>query len=163
VLALLGCKKESAPPAPTASADALPADLFVTTAPADAVEVVAASNSAKDGQPVVVKGRIAGAKDPIAANRAILTLADATLQTCDRIPGDSCATPWDACCEPSEVIAGKIVSVQVVGEDGRPLKATLAGESGLKPLQEIVVTGTMRVPQGSTTPVVEAKQIYVQR
>jgi hypothetical protein len=167
-MVLVGCKDETtAPPTPTASAatstDALPAGLFATSAPAGAVDVVAARTSAKDGDAVVVKGVIAGAMEPIAANRAIMTVADTTLATCDKTPGDSCKTPWDACCEPSDQIAAKSVSVQVVGADGRPMKATLGGATGLAPLKHVIIAGTMRVPQGNGTPVIEAKQIYMQK
>jgi len=162
LLFAVGCKEESAPPAPTASVDQLPANLFTTTAPPGALDVAAARAGAKDGAPVVIKGRIAGTRDPIAANRAIMTVADLTLPTCDQTPGDTCATPWDACCEPKEEISAKSISVQVLGQDGRPLKSTLGGAAGIAPMKQIVVAGTMRITPGSDTPIIEAKQIYVQ-
>lgn len=164
---LIGCKEETAPPVPTASAststEALPAGLFATSAPDGAVDILAARQDAKDGDAVVVKGVIAGAMEPIAANRAIMTVADATLATCDKTPGDGCKTPWDACCEPPDQVAAKSVSVQVLGADGRPMKTTLGGATGLAPLKHVVIAGTMRVPQGGGTPVIEAKQIYLQK
>ena len=165
MLLTTGCNEESAPPAPkaaaVASAEKLPAELFTSTAPANAIDVVAARNSVKDGETVVIKARIAGAKEPFAPNRAILTVADLSLPTCDQTPNDNCPTPWDACCVPSEEIATKIVAVQVVGADGRPLKSTLAGANGLAPLKQVVIAGVMHKSDGNGTPIIEAKQIFV--
>src|SRR5436190_21268373 len=128
LIAFTGCQKETPPP--QASTDALPANLFATTQPTGAVDIPTAKKLARDGQPIVIKGRIGGQKDPLAANRAIFTLADLSLQTCDKSPMDKCPTPWDSCCEPKEKIAANSASVQVVGPDGRPLKTTLAGAQG---------------------------------
>jgi hypothetical protein len=153
-----GCENE---PAQTqVKADPLPADLFVSTAPDGAVDVVAAKTSAKDGQSVVIKGVIAGQKEPLAANRAIMTVADAGLPTCDKSPMDKCPTPWDACCEPKEEIAAKTISVQVVGSDNQPLKAGLNGASGLAPMKHVVVAGTVKAPTSDTI-VIQAQRIYV--
>ncbi|MBC8105685.1 MAG: hypothetical protein H7Z14_03775 [Anaerolineae bacterium] len=163
IFAIVGCKKETAPPAPLASSvQSLPADLFTTTPPPGATDVAATRKSAKDGDAIVIKGQVAGAKEPIAANRAIMTVADLSLPTCDKTPGDKCPTPWDACCEPSDKIAANSLSVQVVGADGRPLKAGLGGATGIAPLKHVVVAGVVKMAAGSDTPIVEARQIYVQ-
>src|SRR4051812_16384793 len=90
-IAFLGCQKEAPPP--QNSVDALPVNLFAATQPAGAVDIATARKSAKDGQPIVIKGRIGGQKEPLAANRAILTLADLSLPTCDKSPMDKCTTP----------------------------------------------------------------------
>jgi hypothetical protein len=159
---VVGCDSE--PPQPqtsqnqSAKPDALPADLFATTAPDGAVDVVAAKSMA-EGQAVVIKGVVAGQLEPLAANRAIMTVADASLQTCNKTPGDTCATPWDACCEPKDVIAAKTISVQVIGADGQPLKAGLKDAGNLAPNKQVVVSGTTRKVADAL--VVQAKHIHV--
>ena len=151
-------KNETAP-----AADVLPASLIATTRPSGTPQdVAAAKKSAKDGKPLVVRGRIGAQKEPLAANRAIMTLADDTLPTCDKTPMKACDTPWDSCCQPQEEITAKSATVQVVGPGGKPLKATLKGVGGMKPGSEVVVAGTAKVPPGGGNAlVIEASQIYV--
>ncbi|CAN5638667.1 hypothetical protein BH09PLA1_BH09PLA1_08820 [soil metagenome] len=156
---VIGCKKEASTPA--AATESLPADLFTATPPPGAIDVIAARQTAQDGQPIVIKGRIAGSKEPLADNRAIMTIADLSLPTCDTIPGDTCPTPWDICCEPTSEIAAKLVSVQVVSADGRPVKASLRGAGGIAPMKQVVIAGTVKLLPGSDVPVLEAKEIYV--
>jgi hypothetical protein len=158
VLALVGCEAEVVQPA--GKSESIPAGVFVAEAPAGAIDVVAAKASAKDGQSVVIKGLVGGQKEPLAANRAIMTVADLSLPTCDKSPMDKCATPWDACCEPKDVISAKTLSVQVVDGAGQPLKAGLAGAGGLAPLKHVVVAGTLKSTTGDAI-VVHAGKIYV--
>ena len=166
---VIGCDnrtKETASAAKTETAqaaDVLPAALIATTRPsATPQDVVAAKKSAKDGQQVVVRGRIGAQKDPLAANRAIMTIADTSLPTCDKTPMDQCPTPWDSCCQPQEDLTARSATVQVVGGDGRPLKASLKGAGGMKPGSEVVVAGTAKVPPGGgDNLIIEASQIYV--
>jgi hypothetical protein len=159
VFVIVGCKDDSQ--TSTASAEPLPAGLITTSEPAGAIDVTAAKSSAKDGEKVVIKGHVGGQTDPLAENRAIMTVADASLPTCDKTPGDTCKTPWDSCCEPKDEIAAKTVSVQVVGADGKPLQAGLKGVGGLAPLKHVVVAGIARHAPGSDVLLVEANQIYV--
>ena len=148
----VGCEPDKAPtpvtpppPQPTAAdASLLPPDLFLDAAPDGALELAAAKKSAKVGEEIVVRGRIAGHKDPLAPNRAILTLLDSAVLTCDRMPGDSCATPWDACCEPRESLQANVATIQVVDASGSPLKTGLRGTNGIEPLKEVTIVGKVR-------------------
>lgn len=167
VALLAGCDEQkttttAAPAAaPTEASAALPANLRLAAAPADAKGVAEAKAGAKDGQRVVVRGVVAGRVEPIAANRAILTLLDSSIKTCDANPGDSCKTPWDACCEPADVLAKNSVTVQVVDSEGRPLKLALSSINGVKPLAKLVVTGfATRSSDGVT--LVNADGIFVE-
>ena len=159
----VGCDRRTpaAPESPRASSEALPADLFVKTAPPGAIDVATAKKSVKDGQIVVVKGRVGGQKEPLAANRAILTLADLGLRTCDKSPMETCPTPWDSCCEPKDEVAANSLTVQVSGASGQALKAGLSGANGIAPMKQLVVLGTAKTLSGSDAVVVEARQIYV--
>ncbi|HYO07905.1 MAG TPA: hypothetical protein VER17_02960 [Tepidisphaeraceae bacterium] len=147
-------------PASPAQAEALPPSLFAQSAPADAKDVAAAKSSAKAGDAIVLRGKIGGSAEPLAANRALMTITDLSLPTCSDIPGDKCKTPWDSCCEPADDVAAKSATVQVVGADGRPLKASLNGAHGIAPGKKVVVQGKVKSAADNTL-VVDATQIAV--
>jgi hypothetical protein len=166
VLVVIGCdarEEQLTPATATASGGApLPAGLVVTEAPAGALDVTVAKQAAKDGDAIVIRGKIGGGEQPIAKNRAIMTVLDASVTTCDTMPADSCKTPWDACCEPAEKIAANSATVQVVDANGRPLAASLESIAGLKPLSKVTVSGVAKRAAGSDALIVEAKQIHVE-
>jgi hypothetical protein len=163
-LLVTGCKEsdDTATVTPAAPTEALPATLIATTQPSgDAQDVAALKKSAKDGDRVVVRGRVGGTPKPLADNRAIMTVADLGLPTCEKTAMATCPTPWDSCCEPKEALTASTATVQVVGADGKPLKATLDGAGGIKPLKQVVVAGVVKNPPGGEAMVIEASQIYV--
>lgn len=164
LLALVGCGEEAqpAPKAKQTDATPLPANLRLADAPKDAKSVAEARAGMKDGERIVIQGLIGGRVDPIAANRAILTLLDTNVPTCDKSPMDTCKTPWDACCEPTDVIAKNAISIQVVNAQGQPLQISLSTLEGIKPLARLTVTGTAKVtPDGAM--LVNAEGIYIQK
>mgnify|MGYP006138360095 CR=1 FL=1 len=77
-------------------------------------------------QPVVFTAR--KEKEPA---RRWPTLLDAAVTTCDKMPGDSCKTPWDACCEPRESLQANTATIQIVDASGKPLKTGLRGVNGI--------------------------------
>lgn len=161
-----GAKSETPKADATAAAApagaSLPANLRLTAAPADAKEVAAAKTTVKDGDRVVIQGVVAGRADPVAENRAILTLLDFGIKTCDKNPADGCKTPWDACCEPADVLSKNSVTVQVVDAEGRPLKTSLGSIEGVKPLAKVVVSGLAKVSSDGVV-LVKADGLYVAR
>jgi hypothetical protein len=167
ILIIAGCGNDDQAAAPAAAnasaapAAALPANLVVTEAPAGAQDVTAVKKTAKDGDAVVIRGKIGGGPEPMAKNRALMTILDPSIATCDTMPGDACTTPWDACCEASDKIAANSATVQVVDAKGKPLAATLENLAGLKPLSKVTVAGVARRPAGSDSMIVEAKAIHV--
>ena len=167
-LVIVGCDSEkksassaAAPASAPAAPASLPAGVIVTEAPAGAQDLDAVKKSAKDGEAVVVNAWVGGADQPLAKNRAIMTVADKSLPSCDKTPMDSCKTPWDSCCEPTEVRTAKTATVQVVDSSGKPLAGTLENVAGLKPLSKITVAGIARRPAGSDTLIIEANKIHV--
>ena len=90
-----------------AAAEPLPAGLILVKSPDGAQEITAVKKTAKAGDTVTLRGRVGGSEKPLAENRALVTLIDMTLPTCEKSPMETCPTPWDACCEPSEEIAAK--------------------------------------------------------
>jgi hypothetical protein len=156
-----GCDRDGAVsknPEPAAAGAVLPAGMIVATAPADAKGIIELKGTAKDGDEVVVRGVVGGTEDPVAANQAIVTLVDAGVTTCDKMEGDTCKTPWDACCEKD--LATKVATVQVLGADGKPLKGSLSA-AGVKPLKQVVVAGKARVPADGKALIIEASKIHV--
>ena len=162
-LLVVGCDDPAPTPStssPTtpAAAEGLPSGLMLTAAPAEAKDVLALKG-AKAGDEVVLRGKIGGRAEPFVEGRAVFQVVDAGLKSCKDIPGDTCATPWDYCCEPE--VNQKSASVQVVGADGKPLRTGLKGVGGLQPLSEVTIKGTV-VQAGEAGPVlVNATGIHV--
>jgi len=144
-----------------ADAPALPTTLFLAGPPAKAQEVAGAKKDAKEGQPILLHGRIGGSKDPFTPNRAIFTLVDASIPSCsDAGPKDHCPTPWDYCCEPKEKIVANAATIQVVGADGKPLKSGLKSLSGFEPGKEVWVVGKVAKTDNKVTLMVNATGLY---
>ena len=166
LLVLAGCessseKKTSGEQVSSHPSAALPAGLILTAAPADAQNVIEAKKKAKTGDDIVVRGKIGGQVKPFVEGRAVFQLVDSSLPTCNMTPGDTCETPWDYCCEPKDQIAAKSMTVQVVGEDGKPLKIDLNGHDELKPMARVVVRGKVAERPDEKTLTLQAKGIFV--
>ena len=117
--------------------------VFLDAEPEGAVSVLEARKVAQPGANIAVVGRVAGTLKPFSEEYATLALADNSLETCERVPGDSCETPWDACCVEPAVIAASRLTAQVLGADGRPVEQSLKGVHGLAELDALVVTGAV--------------------
>jgi predicted hotdog family 3-hydroxylacyl-ACP dehydratase len=154
-------RTETAPTTPPAAI--LPAGLFIETEPADAVPVHTAKQSAREGERIVIRGRIGGTREPFVAGRAVMTIVDPGLPTCDERADDDCPTPWDYCCETRADIVASAATVQVSGDNGGPLRADLKNISGLKPGAEVVIVGTVGRTESPTAFLVHAKTIYVRK
>ena len=172
-LVLAGCGSE-APDAGTggdgpreATADAtpsatLPGDLFLGSEPEGGVDVAALKKTAKEGEEVVLVGRIGGNRAPFVAGRAVMTLADPALVPCNEMSmEDECPLPWDYCCEERGVLTASTATVEVDGPDGRPLRTDLKGAGGLEELKTVVVVGTVAPRPDPAVLVVRAKGIFV--
>ena len=167
VLAMVGCddrdntatSEKGAAATASAPADAVPAGLILASAPGDAKDVNALKGSAKEGDEVILRGRVGGSVHPIVDGRAAFQVVDLSVKSCKEIPGDTCETPWDYCCEPD--VAKSTATVQVVGADGKPLKTSLKGVGGLAPLAEVTVKGKVGKTQEGAPLVVNATGIHV--
>jgi len=149
---LSGCGDAPAKPAsggPAANAAALPKDFILTAAPSGAKEVGVVKKEVKDGDEVIIRGRIGGKdKDVFTPGYASFYLADMSLTPCNEKPGDGCKTPWDFCCDERETILANLVTVEARGSDGKPLKVDLKGVQGIDLLSVLVVKGKA-IRQGS--------------
>ena len=99
-------------------------------------------DTAKPGDEVTISGKIMGNKSPFVDGRAVFILGDpAILTPCNEIPGDSCKTPWDTCCETPEDKKKATASIQIIDADGRVLKEGIEGIGGIQKLAFVTVTG----------------------
>ena len=76
---------------------------------------------------------------------------------------DDCKTPWDYCCDDKTMLFNKSVTVQVVGPTGQPLRASLDGVGGLKPMSEVAVKGTVKKSPDGKAVMVNATELYVKQ
>ncbi len=155
VIAVGGCKDS---PTPGASATApTPSPTWLLAAmPTGAIPVAEAKQSAREGDQVVVRGRIGGRRDPMNANVAVFVMIDPAIPHCKI---GVCKVPWDYCCETPESITTNSATVQLVGDDGKPMKIDL-GSHALEPLDEIVVVGTVGPRPKEAVFVIHAKGIH---
>lgn len=165
MLSLHACKnEESKPSAETKAPDPVLAAYFVTETLPDAQSIHIARTTAKPGDTITLKGEVIGRDKVFVDGRAAFILGDPEkLTACNKIPGDACETPWDACCDSKELKRIGIASIQILGEDGRVMSRELKGVNDLKELSSITISGV--VDQSSTEEnfVINAKQIHVEK
>lgn len=142
-----------------ASAAVIPASYFVAAEPASAKPIMELKKGSKVGDDVVMRGRIAGRRDPFTAGRASFMMTDLSLAVCE----DGCSTPWDHCCDDRKDIAAAAATVQIVDDKGEVIKGDAKGVHGLAPNAELVVVGKVKSMDEAGNLVVDAKQVYVKK
>lgn len=140
----------------------LPDDFFLASAPAEASSLLEAKTWASVGDVVTFEARIGGRVEPFTEGAAVFLVADVAIPTCTELHGDGCPSPWDYCCEPKENLMKNMATVQVVDDNGAPLKLNLKGTGGLEPMARIVVVGKVRQVEDAVF-VVDSSQIYVEK
>jgi hypothetical protein len=151
VILLVGCygQKSSSPLAKTTARGPKPATepteagkaFRLAQEPADAKPVLEARKDLKDGDEVVVVGRIGGSVKPF-TGRAAFTIVDASIKPCSENGDDACPTPWDYCCGVGkEELAKATALVKLVGDDGQTRADDARTLLGLTELQTVVVKG----------------------
>jgi hypothetical protein len=120
--------------------------------PAGAKGVKEVRREAKDGDEVVVVGKIGGNDKPWVEGRAGFWIVDPSLPSCRDSADDNCPTPWDYCCAPREMLVKSMATVKVVDEQGQTVPADARELLGLKELQTVVVKGrAKRDDEGNLT------------
>lgn len=136
---LVSCGGGEAQTAPAHSGPHPLDSFYLEALPAGAVEVNELM-AMEDGAAVTVRGDVQEYA-PV-AGKAVLSLYDHALLSCDEIPGDQCKTPWDFCCTPDDEIAKNKALIEF-REEGKLVKAGLGGFHGIDHLSDVVVTGTL--------------------
>ncbi len=121
--------------------------------------VVAAKAQVKDGDRIVVEGRV---KDFV-NGQAVFTMADKAMKSC-KDNGEDCPTPWDYCCETKETITKNTATVKLVGPAGgkKALKEGLKGVKGLDNLTLVAVEGIAQKDKAGNL-IVLAERIHVKK
>lgn len=160
VVLMAGCSKEEQN---TQTADVEVPAIFVTDPiPGTPVAITEARAQLKAGDEVVLTGLIMGVKHPFVEGRGVFVLGDeATLTPCDLIHADGCKTPWDVCCDPAEVRMTGTATVQVLGEDGKPIRTGLKGIEGLSELSRVTVQGVVAANSSPEAFIVNATALHI--
>jgi len=164
LLLLSGCSTGSdspAAPVNTASLEIDGSKFLLDQEPEGAVGVISAMESAKDGDPLVMVGRIGGSESPWIEGRAAFTLLDASINVV--APGEAneggeiCE---DDCCA-TELLDSSAL-VKVVDADGRLVPADARQLLGLKKSDMVVVQGTAQKDESGNF-VMLAKGVYARK
>jgi len=140
---IVGCQQSSTPVADDASATHPAVDgcvYLLTDEPEDAKDVIAVREAAADGEEVLVVGRIGGSENPWIDGRAAFSIVDNSLKACSDIPGDTCAKPWDYCCE-TPSLPSSTALIKVVDQNGELVGADARELLNVKELSTVVVRG----------------------
>jgi hypothetical protein len=123
--------------------------------PERAVDVMALRSDVKDLEDVVVIGRIGGRENPWVNGTAAFPIVDRSLTPCSEIEGDTCATPWDYCCESN--LADATVLVMFVDEDGKAIKQDPRELLHVKELQTVTVQGRAKRDEAGNVTILASK------
>ncbi len=110
--------------------------------PKDAKAVIKVRKEAKNGDEVVVVGRIGGRTNPWVKGAAAFSIVDEVVKSCDQIPGDTCPTPWDYCCEAG--LPEKALFVSLVDDAGKIVKKDARQLLKVRELQTVVIKGKVK-------------------
>lgn len=137
-LVLLGCGDGGGAAATKTAVDG--SRYLLKAEPDGAQAVVAAREQVRDGDEIVLLGRIGGSTDPWIEGRAAFSVVDPSVTACNEIPGDKCPTPWDYCCRTAELPKAKAL-VKIVDERGDLVAEDARTLLALEELQTVVVRG----------------------
>ena len=133
----------------------------LSSEPGEVQTVIDVRKSAKDDDEVVLVGKIGGSENPWIEGRAIFTLVDESLKSCDQIPGDNCPVPWDYCCA-TDKLKDASALIKFVDENGQPIKTDARELLGVRELTQVVIKGkAKRDDDGNLT--VLASGVFVKK
>lgn len=134
---LTGCTKTE--PSKTAKPDAGGKEKYLAKVePAAPKSIIDVKKDAKDGDPVVVVGRIGGGKTPF-TGRAAFTLVDLSLEPNDE---DGCGDAY--CIFDRDDLLKATALVKFVDQSGKTLPQDAKAFFGVKELQTVVVRGHVK-------------------
>lgn len=158
-----GCTQESTPTTTSSVETQAPgidgSKFLLNEEPEAPATVIEAREKSKDGEEVVLVGRIGGSVNPWVDGRAAFSIVDPSLKACSDIPGDECRKPWDYCCE-THKLPTSTAFVKFVDDDGRPLSTDARELLHVKELQTVVVRGKAKRDESGNLTVL-ADDLYV--
>lgn len=143
---LCGCGQSASSPSGggAAGGSAAQEKFLLQDEPADGRDVIAAREVAKDGDEIVIVGRVGGSVDPWVADRAAFSIVDRSLIPCSEREGDTCPTPWDYCCDLDKLPQSKAL-IKLVDDRGQLVATDARKLLPIRELQTVVVRGTAQV------------------
>jgi len=160
-LFVAGCGQSGSEPKATTAASVDGSKYLLAIEPEGAKTVIEARKDGKDNEEIVVVGRIGGSRNPWIEKRAAFSIVDGSLKACSDIPGDSCPTPWDYCCQTAQLPTSTAL-VKVVDGSGNLLNVDARELLKVTELSTVVVRGkAQRDDSGNLT--VLASGIYVRK
>jgi hypothetical protein len=141
VALVVGCNQEKNGATEAAGPDPAGQKLLLAEEPAGAKGVLDVRKTAKDGDEIVIVGRIGGDKNPWIEGKAAFLIVEPSFKTCSEREGDNCPTPWDYCCDPPDELAKGLATIKFVDEQGKTIGADARKLLGLRELNTVVVKG----------------------
>jgi len=164
VMLATGCSQESETDSGSTTDSRPPIDgsqFLLDREPAGAADVLTVRADARDGEEVIVTGRIGGSGNPWVEGRAAFSIVDDSLKACSDIPGDECAQPWDYCCE-TDKLSTSTALIQIVDDAGSLVRTDARTLLNVKELSTVIVTGTARRDDAGNLTVL-ASGVYVKQ
>lgn len=137
----VGCSRDSGAPNKDKGPSADGGKYALAQEPAGAKDVNEVRKHAKNGDDVVIVGRIGGNVKPWVEGRAVFWIVDRSFKPCNERPGDNCETPWDYCCDDPDELRKGMATVKVVDDQGLTVAVDARQLLSLKELQTVVVRG----------------------
>jgi hypothetical protein len=123
-------------PAPGKEATAEGKKYLLTQEPVSPKDVAQTRKQAKDGDEVIVVGKVGGSAKPFTQGRASFLIADAHLPV-----EETCDCPWDFCEVPEKQLQESVLFVKFVDDQGRTLRTGAREMFAIKELSTVVVKG----------------------
>jgi hypothetical protein len=125
--------------------------------PAGAKGVVAVREASRDGDEIVVVGKVGGSARPFVEGRCAFTMIDTSIEPCD---DDGCGNPY--CSVDAGVLRKSTTLVKVVDGQGNSLPTGARQAFGLEQLQTVVIKGKAKKDeQGNLT--ILASGVFVRK
>lgn len=128
--------------------------------PDGAVGVIAARESAEDGKPLVMVGRIGGTANPWIEGRAAFTLLDASMTVVAEGEMSEGAICTEACCDEERLACTALV--KVIDPDGQLIAMDSRQLLGVKADDMVVVEGKAQKDKAGNF-VMLANRVYIRR
>lgn len=162
---LLGCSetKDTVTAPDVSIAKQIAARYLLAAEPEGVVDVIAARETAKNEEEVVVVGRIGGGLKPFVDNMAAFQIVDNSIIACSDDVADgeacSCPTPWDYCCH-TDKLPNAMAFIRFEDEQGQVHVLDTKNLFPVKELQTVVVKGVAKRDNAGNLTIV-ADGIYV--
>ncbi|HRP62305.1 MAG TPA: hypothetical protein PK400_03335 [Phycisphaerales bacterium] len=138
----------------------IPFEFILDEAPADVLNVIDAKKTSRQGDSIAIRGRVGGSARPFVDGRAVFTIVGHGPHACSDHDDDHCKTPWDYCCTSRDELRAHSATIQVVDENGTPIRTDIKGRRGIKELSDITIVGTVVSTDGGAL-IVKTSGIYL--